>query len=219
MVMGEPWKRIGLDLMGPLPKTESGYRYIMVIVDYFSKWVEAFPLKTKRSEEIMRNFVEQVVSRFGVPEEILTDRAGELNQGIAKQIYTELGVRKLTTTAYHPQTDGLVERYNATIKAILAKLVEKNNKNWDRWIPTAMFVLRTTKQASTGRTPHFILFGREASDPTYLKYPGENPRRMISLERRAVVHKEVKEALKEVARKTKERYDQTHVESTFREGD
>ncbi|MCH8070039.1 MAG: transposase family protein, partial [Candidatus Marinimicrobia bacterium] len=114
MVVDQPWKRIGLDLMGPLPRTEQGYRHIMVIVDYFSKWVEAFPLRTKSSREIMGNFLEHVVSRFGVPEEILTDRANELNQGIAKQIYQELGVKKLTTTAYHPQTYGLVERYNAT---------------------------------------------------------------------------------------------------------
>ena len=76
----------------------------------------------------------------------------EFNQGIAKEIYRELGIKKLSTTAYHPQTDGLVERYNATIKAILAKLMDKHKKDWNKWIPTAMFVLRTTKQASTGRT-------------------------------------------------------------------
>ena len=67
MVIDQPWKRIGLDLMGPLPKMEQGFRYIMVIVDYFSKWVETFPLKTKSSQEIMKNFTEHVVSRFGVP--------------------------------------------------------------------------------------------------------------------------------------------------------
>ena len=219
MVVDQPWKRIGMDLMGPLPKTEEGFRHILVIVDYFSKWVEAFALKTKSSREIMDNLVGKVISRFGIPEEILTDRALEFNQGIAKEIYRELGIKKLSTTAYHPQTDGLVERYNATIKAILAKLVDKHKKDWNKWIPTAMFVLRTTKQASTGQTPHFILFGREANDPAYLNYPGENSRRMISLDQRIRVHREVKDALTKVAARSKERYDRVHTISDFREGD
>ena len=143
----------------------------------------------------------------------------EFNQGIAKEIYRELGIKKLSTTAYHPQTDGLVERYNATIKAILAKLVDKHKKNWNKWIPTAMFVLRTTKQASTGRTPHFILLGREANDPAYLNYPSEDSRQMISLDQRAQVYQEIKEALSKVAARSKERYDRVHTISDFREGD
>ena len=90
MVVDQPWKRIGMDLMGPLPKTEEGYRHILMIVDYFSKWVEAFALKTKSPREIMKNLVEKVITRFGIPEEILTDRALEFNKGIAKEIYKEL---------------------------------------------------------------------------------------------------------------------------------
>ena len=153
------------------------------------------------------------------PEEILTDQALEFNQGIAKEIYKELGIKKLSTTAYHPQTGGLVERYNAIIKAILAKLVSKHKKDWNQWIPTAMFVLRTIKQVSTGQTPHFILFGQEATDPAYLNYPGENSRRIISLDRRIQVHRGVKDALTKVAARSKERYDRVHTISDFRTGD
>jgi len=83
-----------------------------------------------------------------------------------EEVYSLLGVQKVNTTAYHPQTDGLVEQFNCTLTDMLAKKVKKNGKDWDIRLPHVLFAYRATPQESTGETPFYLLYGRDPVLPT-----------------------------------------------------
>ncbi|KYN28018.1 Pol polyprotein, partial [Trachymyrmex cornetzi] len=104
-----------LDVLGPLPITSAGNRYLLVAVDCFTKWVEAFPLKNVRSKTIAETFLNQVISRHGVPLEVHTDQGRNFESRIFRELSRLLGIKKTRTTALHPQSDGQVERQHQTI--------------------------------------------------------------------------------------------------------
>ncbi|KAL7829046.1 hypothetical protein SRHO_G00326800 [Serrasalmus rhombeus] len=109
------WELLGIDLTGPLPKTTSGFQYILTVTDYFSKWVEAFPLRSKCAAEVGKNLC-LVIYRHGCPKRVLSDQGrefvNELNQSLCELLSIERSVR----AAYHPQTNGLDEKTNDNIK-------------------------------------------------------------------------------------------------------
>ena len=115
---------------------------------------------------IARLLVEQVVSRHGVPAEILSDRGKSFLSGLMKEVEMLLGFHKVNTTAYHPQTDGLVERFNRTLIVMLAKMVQRDGRNWDEKLPYVLFAYRACCQESTQESPFFMLYGRDPKLPT-----------------------------------------------------
>ncbi|XP_071580822.1 uncharacterized protein [Temnothorax nylanderi] len=118
---GVLYKRLQMDILGPLPITTSGNRYLLVIVDCFTKWVEAFPLRNIRASTVAEVFVNQVISRHGVPLEVHTDQGKNFESKLFAELMNLLGIRKTRTTALHPQSDGQVERQHQTIVNYLAK--------------------------------------------------------------------------------------------------
>ena len=110
-IIEEPFQRIAMDIVGPLPRSRQGHRYILVICDYATRYPEAFPLKTIDAphvvEELMKFF-----SRAGVPKEILTDQGINFMSKLLTELYRMLHIQPIHTSPYHPQTDGLVERFN-----------------------------------------------------------------------------------------------------------
>ncbi|XP_075770608.1 uncharacterized protein LOC142823438 [Pelodiscus sinensis] len=137
-IVGTPFERIALDLVGPLEKSSRGYIYILVIIDYATRFPEAVPLRRATAgaiaEELMRLF-----SRVGLPKELLTDQGTNLTSRIMTELCKLLQVRKLRTSVYHPQTDGLVERFNRTLKEMLRKFVKEDPRDWDQLLPALMF--------------------------------------------------------------------------------
>jgi len=127
-----------MDVLGLLPKTDSGNRFVLVIVDCFTKWVEAFPVKNTRAKTIAEVFVREIISRHGVPSEIHTDQGRNFESKLFLELTELLGMKK-TRTALHPQSDGQVERQHQTIINYLAKFIAENQKNGDQWI--FMFLL------------------------------------------------------------------------------
>ncbi|KAG6939195.1 hypothetical protein G0U57_002427, partial [Chelydra serpentina] len=115
-------ERIGLDLVGPLEKSSSGHKYILVVVDYATRYPEAVPLRTTTAP-IIANELLQIFSRVGLPREILTDQGTNVTSKLMAELCRLLNIRALKTSVYHPQTDGLVERFNGTLKAMLRKFV------------------------------------------------------------------------------------------------
>ena len=113
-----PLEHVAMDILGPLPETPRGYRYILVIGDYFTKWKEAFPLRDMEATSVARVLVNEFICRFGVPDSIHTDQGKNFESKLVKEICILLGVRKTRTTPYHPQSDGLVERFNKTLLEI-----------------------------------------------------------------------------------------------------
>jgi hypothetical protein len=114
-----PWARLGLDIKGPLPVTESGNTYIVVFQDYFTKWPEAFAVKDISAETVAKLLVEEVICRYGAPEEILTDQGTQFTSKLFKEVNELLGIHRVFTSSYHPQTDGMVENFNKTLGQML----------------------------------------------------------------------------------------------------
>ena len=129
-----PFDRVGIDII-KFPTSSKGNKYAVVVMDYLTKWPEVFPTRDQTSITIARLLVEQIVPQHGVPVELLSDRGTAFLSKLMEEVYSLLGIRKINTTAYHPQTDGLVERFNRTLTNMLAKKVKKNGKDWDVQLP------------------------------------------------------------------------------------
>ena len=125
-----------------------------------------FATTDKSALTIAKLLVEHIISRHGVPNEILSDRGAAFLSRLLKEVCTLIGIKKVNTTAYHPQSDGLVERFNRTLTDMLAKSVEKDGKNWDERLPFVLFAYRSSPQASTGESPFYLLYGRDPQLPT-----------------------------------------------------
>ena len=138
-----PFDVISWDIMGPLPLSTKGHKYILVITDLFSKWVEAFPLAVTDSETLASVLMDEVVCRYGVPRSLHSDQGANLNSQVICALCKWLGINKTRTTAYHPQGNGQVERFNRALEAILSKVVAENQRDWDCHIPKALFAYRT----------------------------------------------------------------------------
>ncbi|XP_049328588.1 gypsy retrotransposon integrase-like protein 1 [Astyanax mexicanus] len=163
-----PFELVGMDLIGKLVKTEQNHQYICVIIDYCTRWTQAYALKSKSAEEVTQSIL-KFVYQFEVPKRILTDQGREFVNAINSQVCEVLGIRRSLCAPYHPQTNGLVERLNGTIQRALGKMVDEKPNNWDLYLDAVMFGLRTKKQLTTRFSPFFLMFGREA------RYPAEVP--------------------------------------------
>ena len=162
---GFPFERVQMDILGPLPTTSDGNRYLLVIIDCFTKWVEAFPLKNFKAKTIADIFVKQFVSRHGIPFEVHTDQGKCFESKIFKEMLHLLGIRKTRTTALHPQSDGQVERHHQTILNYLAKFVSEDQKDWDNWIPMFLLAYCSSKHEATGASPAELYFARDLRLP------------------------------------------------------
>ena len=159
-----PFDRVGVDII-QFPRSRQGNQYAVVFVDYLTKWPEVFPTPDQSAATVVRLLVEEIVSRRGVPAELLSDRGCTFLSALLKEIEGLLGFHKVNTSAYHPKTDGLVERFNRTLTAMLAKTVEKGGKDWDQHLPSILFAYRASQQQSTLESPFYLLYGRDPTLP------------------------------------------------------
>ncbi|XP_073789446.1 protein NYNRIN-like [Danio rerio] len=155
-----PFNRIGMDLIGPLPKSARGHEHILVILDYATRYPEAIPLRKATSSAIAKELF-LLCSRVGIPAEILTDQGTPFMSRLMADLCRLLKVKQIKTSVYHPQTDGLVERFNKTLKQMLRRVVAEDGRDWDLMIPYVLFGIREVPQGSTGFTPFELLFGRQ----------------------------------------------------------
>ncbi|XP_076660385.1 uncharacterized protein LOC143363724 [Halictus rubicundus] len=163
--VGAPFERIALDIVGPLPKSMTGNRYALVVVDYFSKWPEVIPLPNQKATTIAKTLLTDVISRHGVRLELHSDQGRNFESSVFKELMRLLGIRKTRTTPLHPQSDGLVERMIRTLLQYLTQFVSEHQKDWDEWIPTFLLAYRTSQHEVTRNTPAMVLMGRELRLP------------------------------------------------------
>ena len=163
--VGGPFHRVAVDIL-QLPQTINGNSYVAVFMDYLTKWPEAFAIADQTAETIARLFVEQIVCRHGIPEQLLSDRGANFLSSLMQEVCKLLGVKKLNTSGYHPQTDGLVEKFNSTLINMIAKSSEQNPCDWDSKLPYVLFAYRTCAQESTRESPFFLVYGRDPRIPT-----------------------------------------------------
>lgn len=164
--MGEPFYQIGIDYIGPLNRSNNGNKYIIVAMDYLTKWPEAKPVKEATAEETVRFVYEDIICRHGCPGRILTDRGTHFNNRLLNGLLHKFKVEHLLSTPYHPQTNGLVERFNRTLIGALSRTANDRLNDWDQYIAPVLFAYRTSRHATTGMTPFFLVYGRSAKLPT-----------------------------------------------------
>ena len=144
-----PFDRVGVDVI-KFAKSSSGNQYAVVFMDYLTKWPEVFAVADQTALTITKLLVEHVISRHGVPAELLSDRGAAFLSTLMWEVCQLMDIHQVNTTAYHPQTDGLVERFNRTLTEMLAKKVERNGQDWDTHLPFVLFAYRASLQSPHG---------------------------------------------------------------------
>ena len=157
--------RIGIDIVGPCPITENGNQYIIVVGDYFSKWKEAYPVPNHTAQTVADKLMIEFISRFGTPRQIHSDQGREFESELFKVLCEKLGIEKTRTSPYRPNSDGLIERFNRTLKQMLTNFVNQHRNDWDDHIPYVLMAYRATVHESTGCTPNLLMFGHEICLP------------------------------------------------------
>ena len=161
--VSRPYERIAMDIT-EMPLSAKGNKYALVLMDYFSKYVHVFPMVNQTAETVADCLMKLVLEQ-GVPERLHSDQGRQFESAVFQELCRRLGVDKTRTTPYHPQSDGMVERFNRTLKDMVAKYVQGNGSNWDVIAPASCFAYNTSKHAVTGFTPFFLVHGREARLP------------------------------------------------------
>jgi len=169
VIAGSPYERWYIDLTGPHPQSERGPTYILTCVDAFTKWAEAFSLRSKEAEPVAKVLVEQVFCRFVSPVSLLSNQGKEVDKNIMKHVCRMLGIDKLRTSPYKPSTNQ-VKRLHRSINAILGKTVASHQKDWDTSLSFAMSAYRASCYESTGYTPNMFTLGTEVRAPADILY-------------------------------------------------
>ena len=131
-----------------------------------TKWPLVFPVPDQKATRIVQLVAEEVVPMFGVPEALLSDRGTNLLANVIMDVCSLLGITKLNTTAYHPQCNGMVERMNRILKAMLRKHAVKFGPQWDKFLPGVLWAYRNTPHEATKEKPSFLMFGLDLRTPT-----------------------------------------------------
>ena len=165
VTVGSPMQMVAIDILGPLPKTAAGNRYVLVAGDYFTKWIEAYPIQNQEASTVAQKLLDQLFCRFSLPERLHSDQGRQFEAEIIKQLCKLLQIEKTRTTPYHPQSDGFVERFNRTLLSMLSTRSNPHSTNWDEDLSKVCMAYNTSIQSTTGYTPFFLMFGREARLP------------------------------------------------------
>ena len=163
-VMDIPFRKIGIDIVGPLPRSERGKKYILTIVDYATRYPEAFPLSSQTAENVA-DCLFSLFSRVGIPDEIVSDQGTNFMSELITQLCTTLSIKRIKSSIYHPEANGLVERFNATMKHMIKKFVHDEPKLWDQMLPFILFAYREVPEASTGFSPFELVYGWPVRGP------------------------------------------------------
>ncbi|PIK59722.1 hypothetical protein BSL78_03385 [Apostichopus japonicus] len=162
---GHSFQESRVDLVGPLqPLTDKGNRYILTLVDYATRYPEAVPLQRIETERVAEALIE-IFSRVGVPEEILSDMGTQFTSDLMKEVGRLLSLKQMNTSPYHPMCNGLVEKFNGTLKRMLRRMCSERPSDWDRYLPALLFAYREAPQESLGFSPFELLYGRTVRGP------------------------------------------------------
>ena len=150
---GYPLQVVGVDIMGPLPESEAGNLYVLVASDYFTKWVEVYAIPNQEAITVAKKLTDEMFCRFSPPEQLHSDQGRQFESELMKEICKLLNIRKTRTTPYHPQCDGLVERFNRTLLDMLATTTREHPFDWEDQIRKVCMAYNTSVHSSTGFTP------------------------------------------------------------------
>ncbi|XP_037521061.1 uncharacterized protein LOC119397715 [Rhipicephalus sanguineus] len=164
-IISTPFEKVAIDIVGPLfPRSTQGNKYILTMVDYATRYPDAVALPSVETERVAEALVE-MFSRVGVPREVLSDRGTNFTSEVMKEVSRLLSLKQLHTTPYHPMANGLVERFNGTLKQMVKRMCQEKPKDWDRYLAPLLFAYREVPQESLGFSPFELLYGRSVRGP------------------------------------------------------
>ncbi|KAL6478664.1 hypothetical protein MHYP_G00120970 [Metynnis hypsauchen] len=204
---------LGLDFMGPFPRSKRGNSYLLVVVDYYTKWIELFPLRDSKTPRLCQLLRDEIFTGWGVPKYLVSDRGPQFTSQLLTDMCKKWGVTQKMTTSYHPQTN-FTERVNRTLKTMIASFVGNRHEDWDKWLSEFRFAINSTQHETTARTPAELALGRQLKGPferLIHQTPAPNPQQQsyTLLERQHQMAQEVRQKVG-VARQRQARYYNAH---------
>ena len=154
-------ERIAIDISGPYNVSKKGNKYLLVVSDYFTKWVDAIPLKTQEATYVAEELVNRFISSFGVPLQLHSDRCINFQSKVFQEVCSLLGIEKTRTMARRPQSDEMVERANRTIQNMIASYASDKQDDLDEHIPLLMLAYKSSVHETLGVSPARTMFGRD----------------------------------------------------------
>ena len=185
---------MAVDIVGPLPESDRGNSYIMVVGDYFTRWMEAFPIPNQEAATVAEKLIDEVFLRFSIPEQLHSDQGHQFESKLIAEVCHLLNIQKTRTTPYHPQSDGLVERFNRTLLDMLSTCTKDHPFDWEHHIRKVCMAYNSSVQASTGYTPFYFMFGRQARLPLDVMYDTGRPTALNPGEYAVVLQKQLRTA-------------------------
>jgi hypothetical protein len=155
-----PFQIIGMDFCGPLKTTPRGNKYVLVVTDYFTRYVTAIPLPSCTAEKTAETLYNDLFCKFGVPETIVSDQGTHFHNQLMTHMQHLLGYNHIYSTPYHPQSNGIVERFNSTFLSQLSKLQDNEHNNWDEYLQPVVFSYNSGTHKTTRYSPYQLVFGR-----------------------------------------------------------
>ena len=221
---GSSFDKVAMDIVGPLPKTERGKEYILTLQDQLTKYCMGIPLPNQTAETIAEVFVDRFICILGAPKAILTDQGRNFIGDLMKRIAKIFRIRKFRTTAFHPQSNGSLERSHHALGEYL-KQYANEQKQWDRWIGLAMFNYNTSVHEATKHTPYELVFGKIARIPSNEllapedKLSNYNEYLINLVTQLHTIQGNARENVINAKQKSKEHYDKKINPQTFKPGD
>ncbi|CAF5215679.1 unnamed protein product, partial [Rotaria magnacalcarata] len=155
-----PFLLIGIDYCGPLKRTPRENQYVLVITDYFTRHITAIALPNCTAETTAQTLFNEYFCKYGVPTVILSDQGSHFRNQLMENIKYLIGYNHIYSTQYHPQTNGMVERFNATFIPQISKLQDTEDNNWDEYLQAVVFAYNTGIHKTTKYSPYELLYGR-----------------------------------------------------------
>ena len=165
IVTSYPLQLVAMDIVGPFPESAAGNLYILVVADYFTRYTAAYPIPNQEAITIATKLVDEFFFRFSPPERLHSDQGRNFESAVIAEVCKLLGVEKSRTTPYHPQSDGLVERFNRTLLDMLATAVGDHPFEWEQHLRRLCLAYNTSLHPTTGHSPFYLMFGRQAHMP------------------------------------------------------
>ena len=221
-----PFERIAMDIVGPLPTTTRNNRYMLLVIDYYTRWPEAFALEHQYPHSVSFRLISKIISRYGAPYVIHTDQGTNFESKLIAELCKLYDIKKTRPMLYHPQSDGLVEHLNRTLVDTIALIAKDAQDTWDLQIGLVLMAIRSAAQSTTGYSPHILLFGRKMRLPVDLYYdlpprePASATESVANLRRvLAQVHETVTVNMESRQKRQKDCYDRKAYGCRFNTGD
>lgn len=207
------FEKVFMDIVGPLPRSNKNNCYIITLQNDLTKYSCAIPSENHEANTVAHIFVTNFICQYGMPNSIVTDCGTEFLSKVFNEVCRLLKIKKSSTSPYHPQSNGSLERSHRTLGEYLRSFAAKDQLNWDDYIPFAMFAYNSSKHTSTGYQPFELVFGRQVTIPSTLSKPTEPQYNyddyQFELKRKIQETQEIaKHRLINNKEKAKERYDE-----------